>query len=236
MTMQRDTTKTDLYFESYTESKTKRTANLRHTVEGIGDDTHRTRLLYVIYKNELELWIAKYSAGVDISTLKNDFRRIIDAYDAYQQQPGSEPMDLSVLEKYIPALWLIAIAYLLNVDDNLFNRIVALINQNNKDGVYDELIKLRRPEHVAVNNVLHPQPYLALYKALFAEGEEQKQLVLHFIETYYSGIKDVYWMDIDAEQGNYFGRWLFELAAFVKCGQLDDRPFSNNAHYPKDLV
>lgn len=236
MTMQRDISKTMSYFKSYTESKIRRNADLRHTVAGINDDEHRARLLYVIYKNELELWIAKYSAGVDISALKNDFRKVIDALDAYQKQPGSEPMNLNVLEKYIPPLWLISIAYLVNADDHLFNRIVALINQNNKDGVFDQLVKLRRPEHPAVNNILHPQPYLTLYKALFAEGEEQKQLILHFIKTYYTSIKDVYWMDIDPEQGNYFGRWLFELAAFVKGGLLDDRIFVHNPHYPKDLV
>jgi hypothetical protein len=77
---------------------------------------------------------------------------------------------------------------------------------------------------------------MALYNALLEKGEEKNKYILAFIDTYYPAIQDVYWMDIDPEKGNYFGRWLFELAAFVKSGLINDQAFVNNPHYPKDLV
>lgn len=232
---QRDTTKTMSYFRTYTESKINRNANLRHSAAETVDDAHRASLLYVIYKNELELWIAKYSAGTDIKVLRNDFTQVIDALEAYLQQPGSEPMDLSVLEKYIPPLWLVSIAYLLNVDDHLFNRIISLIGQNNKDGIIDRVIKLKIPEYTAATTIFHPEPYLPLYSALFTEGEEQKQLLRQFIETYLR-IKEVYWIDTGPEKANYFGQWFFELAALAKGKLIEERHLVHYSHYPKDLV
>src|SRR5688500_13734174 len=116
-----------------------------------------------MFHGELGLRIARYSAGEDTGTLKTKFTEVIASINEYQKLQGSEKIRLAVLTDYIQSLWLVAIAYLLDVDDHLFNRLVALINQNGKDGLYDQLIKLRRPEHPSVNEILHPKPYIALY-------------------------------------------------------------------------
>jgi hypothetical protein len=232
----RDTVKTGLYFKSYIEEKERNNAELTQTAATTNDKTHYIRLLFAIYQNELECWIARYSADEAITVLKDSFERVIDALDDYLQQPGSERINLHVLADYIQALWLISIAFLINAEDRLFKRIIALIDQSGKDGVLDQLIKLRIAQHQTVNTLVHPGPYMALYNALLEKGEEKNKSILSFIDNYYTSIQDVYWMDIDPEKGNYFGRWLFELAAFVKSGMIDDQAFVNNPHYPKDLV
>ena len=229
---QRDTHKSEAYFRSYIESKEKAIAIQRQAATSVSDTNHLRQLWLAIYRDELELWIARYSAGEEITALTN----IIDALDTYQQLPGSEPLNVHRLSDYIQSLWLISIAYLLNLDKKCFNDVVAVINLSGKDAILDWLIRLRIPEHPQAAIIIYPDAYIDLYNALSATGEEQNKWLHSFTVNYYERIKNVYWMEIDPETGNYFGRWLFELAAFVKADLLNDESIINNPHYPKDLV
>lgn len=229
---QRDNVKSKAYFKAYIESKSIAIAKQLHASASISDITHLRQLWIAIYVDELELCIAQYSAGEDIT----GFVDIIDALDSYQKLPGSEQMNVNRLSDYIQCLWLLSIAYLLKVDIQVFNRTLTVINLSGKDAILVRLIRLRIPEHIQAETIVHPSSYLDLFNALNTTGKVQLEWLRSFTDNYYKSIKNVYWMVIDPEKGNYFGRWLFELAAFVKGGLLKDESIINNSHYPKDLV
>jgi len=234
---QRDNRKSAEYFQMLITEKQNFIAEFATLALAAGtDQTHRTGFYYSIYLKQLELLIAKYSYGESVASLKVSFRTVIDSLEIYQQQPVSESMDFQVLSEYIESLWLISLALLLEVSDSFLHRVITLINSSGKDAIFDRLIRLRFPQHKATNILAHSKPYLPLYQALGAEGAKREQLIGAFIDNYYKNIDGRYWAGTDKEEGEYFGYWLFELAAFVKGNALDDRSFRTNVCYPRDLL
>jgi len=236
MAAQRDKSRSPDYFREFIERKQKSIAKFKTLASETTQSSHRKRLLYSIFRDQLELWIARYSAGEKVLFLKDYFYEVIDSLDIYLKQEGSEPMDFRVLADYIQSLWIISIALLLDASDDLVAKIIKLINQSEIDAIFDRLIQLRFPDRYISSELSHSKPYLNLYKAIPMQGESQSQLIHSFIKSYYKDISEVYWMDVPPEYEVYFGNWLFELAALVKGLEIDDQLFINNANYPSDLV
>jgi hypothetical protein len=234
---QRDTFKEPEYFQSFIAEKHNNIAEYKALVGTSTIETeHRTCLLYSIFHAQLELWIAKYSAGENIAALRDTFPEIVESFAVYLAQENSESINFQGLTDYIQSLWLVAIAILLDVSDRGLNQLLLLINHTGADAIFDSLVNLRFPECSISTSIIHPKPYLPLYKALNAKGEEQSKLIILFVDNYYKNVEGVYWRGTHQESDGFFGYWLFELAAFVKGLSIDDRFFANNVHYPRDLI
>jgi Domain of unknown function (DUF1911)/Domain of unknown function (DUF1910) len=206
--------------------------------ESTSDD--QVRLRWAISHYRLELLIANYSGGTDIAILKHLYSPVIDALEAYLEIRG-EPFSFKVLDKYVHALWLIALAILLDATDNELARVTRLFDYAGYDGLFERLVALRFPQrpikHTFADPLLYPRPYEFLYRALDADGPEQDALIAQFLKRYYRGMRHAYWHDrhLSTDTG-FFGYWCFELAAFVKVLHIPDQSFADNVYYPRDLV
>lgn len=234
---QRDTFKSSDYFQKSIAEKRHNIAEYQSLVgtSTLGKE-HQTSLFYATFRAQLELWIARYSAGESIPVLRSEFPDVVESLAGYLQQECSEPIDFYGLTDYIQSLWLVSIAILLDASDDLLNRLLLLINQTGVDALFDRLIYSRLPQYSTANSLIHPAPYSPLYQALDVEGEVRNGLIILFIRDYYENVEGVYWAGSHRERDIFFGYWLFELAAFAKCYSIDDRSFSSSIYYPGDLV
>ncbi|MEZ4868520.1 MAG: DUF1911 domain-containing protein [Caldilineaceae bacterium] len=233
---QRDTFKGPGYFQYFIVEKKRNITEYKALIATrIVKEEHRTSLLYTIFRAQLELWIALYSTGENIQILKGLFPTIVESFAVYLQQENSEPINFYGLTDYIQSLWLISIAILLDISDDLLKQLLSLIGHMGEDALFDSLVNLRFPQRVCYDSIIHLKPYLTLYQAINTTGEESSNLISLFIENYYSNVEGVYWVGTE-ETELFFGYWLFELAAFVKGLSIDDRMFANNIYYPRDLI
>jgi len=198
---------------------------------------HRRRLLDTVFRKRLELLITRYSQGETISALAQDFPKIISALAAYHSVEEHTPLKFEEIDAYVIALWLVALAILLDVDDSHFNALLHEVNNERRDALFDRLVAQRLLGRPQALTLMYPNPYQPLLEALDGRGEQQASLINKFLKNYYKGMKRTYWHDSHlGEDAGFFGYWCFELAAFVKMLKIDDSAFADNIFYPRDLV
>ena len=198
--------------------------------------------LHRIFRTELELLIAAYSAGASADELRARYPRVIEALGAHQRVSGPRSHEFQRFDAYIQGLWLVALAILLDIDDAGLKAAIIQIKNGAQDALFDRLLALRMPDRAKTTKLLYPKPYKPLYEALDAPVEAKPALVAKFLKNYYNGMAPAYWQgshddgDVEDDDRGYFGYWCFELAAFAKCGVLDDTSFRDHEMYPRDLV
>jgi hypothetical protein len=227
---------------AYFDEKVDRSLSTLARYQEIVDDAateaaHRTQLRYTIYRQRLQLLILQYSRGDEIDALRAEFPGIVDALDAYHAEPLHEPPDFYFIDTYVHALWLVSLAIVLEAPPACFDRVVQILDNQERDAIYDRLVALRRVGVTLSSALLFPQPYRHLLDALDASGEERGGHIHRFLDEYYDGMKNTYWHDTHVRRDiGFFGYWCFELAAFVKCLGIDDSSFSDRRFYPADLA
>lgn len=178
-------------------------------------------------------WISMYSRGDKLESLHATFiSLVLPAFEALEAE-----FDLFEAEQYQIALAFLSISDILEIPLDNWTFASRLIPSGN-DAIIDRLLKPIIPELLAVEELIFEQPYLDLLKA--SKQTQPLQLrneVMRFLRRYYSHLSQVSWYDahLNSEAG-FFGYWSFELAAFVKNYELDDRSFADNIFYPRDLV
>lgn len=198
---------------------------------------HRVALRYSIFSEHLELLIARYSQGEELGALRRAFPAVIDALNAYHDEPGHRAFDFHTIYAYVDALWLVSLAILLVIDQDDLERLIALIGNDGHDALYDRLTALCIPRCLATTKLLHPRPYEFLYSALDTHGNDRDQMITRFLKGYYRGMRRTHWHDRHLyPTTGFFGYWCFELAAFVKALRIPDQSFADNIYYPRDLV
>lgn len=238
MTQKRETFKEPEYFDKLIQSTEGWLVKFREKIADPGTDAeHRAQLRHSVFRNELELLIARYSRGDAISELKQSFLRVVTSFTEYQAGTIRKAHQFGQFDAYIYALWLVSISMLLGIDDGIFQTLLRELNNEGKDGLYERLVSLRVSGRPAISTLLYPKVYQPLFDALDATGEKQSDLIDKFLKSYYKGMRNAYWHDSHlGENAGFFGYWCFELAAFVKKLKIDDSTFANNIFYPVDLV
>lgn len=209
-------------------------ANLRNP-----DITSSDRQLFhdVIAQNSLSLFIARYSRGDDLRSLRHTLSSVVEALLACKVDDIPNPVNFAYLEGYVRALWIISLAMLFEVDHGLLERLVRFIGQGGQDALFDYLLGLRIPQTVSASTLLYPNPYLPLYRAFHSEGEERDTFILQFLKQFYPAMKETSWYDLHLRREHeFFGYWCFALAALVKGLGIPDASFADNYFYPKDLT
>lgn len=209
-------------------------ANLRNP-----DITPADRQLFhdVIAQNSLSLFIACYSRGDDLESLRRTFPSVVGALLACEADDIPNPVNFEYLEGYVRALWIVSLAILFEVDAGLLAELVQFIGQGRQDAFYDCLVRLRIPHVVPTSSLLYPDPYLPLYQALQTEGEARDAFIRQFLKQFYPAMKETSWHDLHLRREHeYFGYWCFALAALVKELDIPDASFVDNYFYPRDLA
>ncbi|WP_080942475.1 PoNe immunity protein domain-containing protein, partial [Pseudomonas fluorescens] len=155
--------------------------------------------------------------------------------------------ELTNLNHYIWCFWLVSLALVLEIPDDQWLRLVALIGEGGQDVLLDRVMASRQPERKIGENLLHAKPYARLLKAIDAPQAQQATLLLAFVKHWYPelnrrGKQQPWWyiygdpVKHPLEMGSYFGRWCFEAVAAVKVFGLDDSDCIGHEHYPGDLL
>jgi hypothetical protein len=161
--------------------------------------------------------------------------------------PRTWVFNLANLNHYNWCFWLVGLALALEIPDDQWQRLLALIGGEGDDVLLDRVIACRQPGRKIGTKLLHNKPYARLLKAIDAPKAQQAVLLRDFVEHWYAELKrpakDELWWYIygDTEKhplsmGSYFGRWCIEAVAAVKVFGLDDSLCLGHEHYPGDLL
>jgi hypothetical protein len=214
----------------------------------------------------LRLILIRYSRGDPIRDLPQRFPDLLEAWelsnrlsdDVCKEQNLQTCRDwdfsLANLNHYNWCFWLVGLALALEIPDDQWQRLLALIGGEGEDVLLDRVIASRSPERRIGTALQHAKPYARLLKAVDAPRSDQAALLRNFVDHWYAELKrsapknkkaptiEPFWYIYgDPEKhplkmGSYFGRWCIEAVAAVKAFGLDDSLCLGNEHYPGDLL
>lgn len=200
----------------------------------------------------LSLICAKYSLGLTKIDIINDLKKAIskceESWDGFwklKDRNGNE-YDQYVLSAYDEMIWMLSLGYLLNIPDDIFMKLVNVIDRDKvKDNLFEFIISAKiknRPpiKDESYRNYFGIPEIFAKLRDVIKETDKTKTEILlrEFIaKDWYKNHKDAGWYNSHKNKHNiYFGYWSFETAAVVKIKSLDDSSFRDCQYYPKDLI
>lgn len=224
---------------------------------------YRPQFLFEIVKKNWHQILRRYSRGDGIKELAQYFPPLLDAWEeskrlgrdvfTEQQQYTRHAWQVN-LDHYIVCFWLVGLALALEIPDEQWQRLLALIGNEGEDALLDRVIASRQQGRTIGEALCHPKPYQRLLNAIDAPVEQQPCLLAEFVENWYRELdrpakpgnapatamyERPYWYtygDKNFEGGAYFGRWCVEAVAAVKAFGLDDSLCLGHEHYPGDLL
>ena len=210
-----------------------------------------------------ECLLTRYSRGDAISDLNAYFPPILDAWEESNRSGQSVWTEQQLrtrrswavnLDHYIVCFWLVGLALALEIPDDQWQRLLALIGNEGEDELLDRIIASRSPERKIGTKLCHPKPYQRLLDAANAPKPEQAKRLLTFVDKWHVELdrpakrgnapatamyERPYWHrygDQNFEGGAYFGRWCVEAVAAVKVFDIDDSLCLGHPNYPGDLL
>lgn len=203
-------------------------------------------------KNCLYTLISKFSFQSAPVELLTDYKVALilfseewDGYWKYRNQQGEE-YNQYILSAYDEMLWMLSLGYLLDVSEEEFRKLVAVIDRDNvKDCLFEFIISAKIKDRAPIKEESYrehfgvPQVFAKLRTAIVeTDKTKAEQLVKEFItKDWYKNHRDAGWYNSHKSPHNaYFGYWSFETAAVVKIMGLDDSSFRDCQYYPKDLL
>jgi Domain of unknown function (DUF1911)/Domain of unknown function (DUF1910) len=234
----RDKFKDQAYFDRHLRRLTASIDRFRALIAARDTEAeHRLRLQYTVSRQELERLITAHSRGEPPEALRERFPSLLRALAEYQEGAEIGARDFDYFDAYVRALWIVSLAFLLEVPETQFATAVDLLDNEGHDALFDRLVALRKPWAPPVAELMYPDPYQPLLQALDASGGTRTKLILEFLQRYYPGMSSTYWHNSHlSDETGYFGYWCFELAAFVKALGIPDDAFADHPFYPRDLV
>jgi hypothetical protein len=207
--------------------------------------------------------LRRYSAGDPIADLSRYFPGLLDAWEEAerlgatvwtQEQQFTRHSWRVNYDHYITCFWLVGLGLALDIPDDQWKRLLALIGNEGEDVLLDRIIASRSPERSIGSGLLYPKPYARLLTAVDAAEDSQAMLLSAFVKHWYTEVRTgaksgsdpqavsyrhPYWYtygDENFEGGAYFGRWCVEAVAAVKAFDMDDSQCLGLEHYPGDLL
>jgi hypothetical protein len=201
------------------------------------------------------LLIYNYNLGTPIEEIIPYYREYVIRYRELWD-PKEEVIKVGreqrVLKQYSMGIYdsflmLLSWGILVKIEDEIFNSIVKMIDEDEvKDHLLEFLIRFRNPDREKIENESYekyyaiPTTYFRLRSAIDEIEEDEnasKALIKEFLEKeWYKGHKDSAWYDSHKREGTYSGYWSWESAAVTVALGLDDSEFKDNEYYPKDLI
>ncbi|MBN3864571.1 DUF1911 domain-containing protein [Pseudomonas frederiksbergensis] len=228
-----------------------------------GDPDYAPQYAFIIAQNHWHQMLSRYSAGCPIADLPRYFPGLLDAWEEAERLGASvwTPKQQFTrhswrvnYDHYIVCFWLIGLGLALEIPDDQWQRLLALIGNEGEDVLLDRVIASRSPERKIGSVLLYPKPYGRLLKAVDAPVDSQPSMLSAFVTHWYKEVRTgaksgsepqvvnyrhPYWYtygDENFEGGAYFGRWCVEAVAAVKAFDMDDSQCLGLEHYPGDLL
>ena len=227
---------------------------------------YRSEYVWGATTDRCRLLLRLYSSGAPIRDLAQHFPGLLDAWElsnrlsdeicAEHQLQTCRDWDFSLanLNHYNWCFWLVGLALALEITDDQWQRLLALVGGEGDDELLDRVIASRQPGRRIGSALLHAKPYGRLLKAVNAPKAQQAALLREFVDHWYAELKrpapknrkaptvEPFWYIYGdpekhpLEMGSYFGRWCIEAVAAVKAFELDDGLCLGHEHYPGDLL
>ena len=215
---------------------------------------------------QIRLLITLYSSGTSIRELDQHFGGLLDAWELsnrlseevckehHLQTCRDWDFSLTNLNHYNWCFWLLGLALALEIPDDQWRRLLALVAGEGEDELLDRVIASRQPDRRIGSALLHAKPYGRLLQSVNAPQPQQAAMLREFVDHWYAELKRpapknrkapteqpfwYIWGDPEKhplEMGSYFGRWCIEATAAVKAFGLDDSLCLGHEHYPGDLL
>lgn len=228
-----------------------------------GDPDYAPQYVFIIAQNHLHQMLSRYSAGCPVADLPRYFPGLLDAWEEAERLGASvwTPEQQFTrhswrvnYDHYIVCFWLVGLGLALDIPDDQWNRLLALIGNEGEDVLLDRVIASRSPDRKVGSVLLYPKPYGRLLAAVDAPADAQAALLGTFVQHWYQEVRTgaksgsdpqavdyrhPYWYtygDENFEGGAYFGRWCVEAVAAVKSFGMDDSQCLGLEHYPGDLL
>lgn len=227
------------------------------------DESYRPQFVHEIAQRYERLMFQRYSRGDPVQELAQHFGPMLDFWEEsrrlglsvypperlYTRQTWAVNFDL-----YIDCFWLVGLALTLEIPDDLWNRLLALIGNEGEDILLDRVIASRSPGRKIGTQLCFKKPYARLLKAVDAPADQQAVKLREFVDHWYEEMATIgksgrakqavpyahpYWHKLgndNFEGGAYFGRWCVEAVAAVKAFGMDDSLCLGHPHYPGDLL
>ena len=244
----RDTHKDEAYFRAWLKNKKKLFRQREEAIEkGKVAESRLPDIYYLYTRDHISQLIGYYSMGFSKEELRDEMIPVIDLMTQYwipdrtkmklRVKGKMEILDEYWLESYEFFLKILSLAYLLEISDDYFQKLVAILDRDNiSDKLYECIIQARIPERVKEKTKVF-KPYKRLCEAC-DEPDKTKasELVKVFLEKDFYHKHMVLYDTHKLEGKLYRGYWSFEAAAVVKAKSLDDASFRDHPYYPADLV
>ena len=198
------------------------------------------------FVHSLERLIAMYSMGKVKHELKHEYTSVLAFMLAGWDDEGVKftkgrpavQYDRYYLDYYCYAVWMLSLAYLLQVPRNEAKALAALIKDDCiKDGLIVFLLEAIGEKEIASSERTTYQPFRMLAKKDLYElrSEDLEKYLRHW----YQNTKRLTWHShresIDHESCFYYGCWSFEAAAISCILRLDDTSYRGSIYYPSAL-
>ena len=225
--------KDEQYFKNYILLNQQ---DIQYFNEGLESGTTRDDRIAAVrrqlFTTNLHTLIAKYSAGMPLSELQEDFPVVIAACKEgwnYQSQGIN-------FDNYVLILWMLSLGILLHVKTEEFEKIVSIFDSGSRrDHLLDLLIKQKLPQRIVSEQVLYPKEFSFLTE--FILTRDVGLLKQRLEKNWYPAMKLTYWYENHKNNLDvFFGYWSFESAAFVKILGVDDSQLMDQQYYPFDLA
>jgi len=252
------------YWDEWIGYRKKRLADMWEKCQSpAGDPTYAPQYMFELAKNHWHLMFCLYSRGDSINDMVPLFAPMLDAWEeserlgrhvwSTEQKARRHSWALN-FDHYIVSFWLVGLALALELPDDLWNRMVALIGNEGEDILLDRVIASRSPGRRIGTQLCFTRPYERLLTTINAPRPEQGQMLLEFVKHWYVELAQIskgasvdqpapspypYWHkfgDRDFEDGTYFGRWCVEAVAVVKVFGVDDSLCLGHENYPANLL
>ena len=255
------------YWEKWTEFRSETIKDEQLTFQRpSGNPVYRPQYVFNHLHHRLHYILSLYSFGTPIRELAQHFPGLLNAWELSShlsdevckehnlQTCRDWDFSLTNLNHYNWCFWLVGLGLCLEIPEDQWQRLLALVGGEGEDELLDRVIASRTPTRRIGSALLHVKPYARLLKAVNASKAQQAALLLDFVQHWYAELKrpapknkkaptiEPFWYIYGdpekhpLEMGSYFGRWCIEAAAAVKAFGLDDSLCLGHEHYPGDLL
>jgi Domain of unknown function (DUF1911)/Domain of unknown function (DUF1910) len=224
------------------------------------DSSHEPQYVYQQAQRYLHLLLRRYSRGDAIDELKPYIAPLLDTWEQAEelgkavwtesQQYTRHAWKVN-LDHYINCFWLVGLGLSLEIGEDHWRRLLALIGNEGEDRLLDRIIASRQTARRIGDTLCHPKPYARLQAAIDAPQAQQAALLADFVQHWYAELDRAplpgreeatrmytrpSWYRFHEFEGAYFGYWCIEAVAAVKAFGIDDTPCLGMPNYPGDLL
>lgn len=159
-----------------------------------GDPSYAPQYLFELAQDHWHQMLRRYSAGLPTPSLASYFPGLLDAWERSQALGAQQWTEDQVYTRnawrvnydhYITCFWVVALALVLEIPDEQWQRLIRLVGNEGEDSLLDRVIATRSPQRCIGGELLYPKPYGRLQTAIDAERPQQASLLRDFVDHWY---------------------------------------------------